>query len=50
MEKKINLIVNKEENKLRVDVFLSNIENEISRSRIKSLILDKKLKIMRLIY
>jgi len=45
MEKKINLIVKEEENNLRVDVFLSIKEKEISRTRIKNLILDKKLKL-----
>ena len=45
MEKKINLIVKQAENKLRVDVFIKKREEIISRSRIKSLISDKKLKI-----
>ena len=45
MEKKINLIVNQAENKLRVDIFIKKREEIISRSRIKNLILDKKLKI-----
>ena len=45
MEKKINLIVKKEENNLRVDIFISTREKEVSRTRIKNLILDKKLKI-----
>tara|TARA_B100000886_G_scaffold248588_1_gene175104 strand:- start:477 stop:1457 length:981 start_codon:yes stop_codon:yes gene_type:complete len=45
MEKKINLIVNEAEKKLRVDIFIKKREEIISRSRIKSLILDKKLKI-----
>ena len=45
MEKKINLIVNDGENNLRVDVFINNKENEISRTRIKNLILEKKLKV-----
>ena len=30
---------------VRVDVFISNNENDISRSRIKNLILSKKLRI-----
>ena len=45
MEKKINLIVNQAEKKLRVDIFIKKREEIISRSRIKNLILDKKLKI-----
>ena len=45
MEKKINLIVEESVKNVRVDIFISNNENEISRSRIKNLILDKKLKI-----
>ena len=45
MEKKINLIVKESVKNVRVDIFISNNENEISRSRIKNLILDKKLKI-----
>ena len=45
MEKKINLIVKESVKNVRVDVFISNIENNISRSRIKNLILTKKLKI-----
>ena len=45
MEKKINLTVDKTENELRVDIFIKKRENIISRTRIKSLILDNKLKI-----
>ena len=45
MEKKINLIVKESVKNVRVDVFISNIENNISRSRIKNLILTKRLKI-----
>jgi len=45
MEKKINLIVDQAEKKLRVDVFIKKREKIISRSRIKNLILDKRLKI-----
>ena len=45
MKKKINLIVNQAENKLRVDIFIKKREKIISRSRIKNLILNKKLKI-----
>ena len=45
MEKKINLIVNKFENDLRIDIFVKKRENIISRTRIKNLILDSKLRI-----
>ena len=45
MEKKINLIVGKTENELRVDIFIKKRENIISRTRIKNLILDNKLRI-----
>ncbi len=45
MKKKINLIVSEIDKNLRVDTFISIKENEISRTRIKNLILDKKLKI-----
>ena len=45
MKKKINLIVSEIDKNLRVDTFISVKENEISRTRIKNLILDKKLKI-----
>ena len=45
MEKKINLIVKNEDKNLRVDVFINKKENEISRTRIKNLILNKKLKL-----
>tara|TARA_Y100001970_G_scaffold292587_1_gene434483 strand:+ start:1405 stop:2385 length:981 start_codon:yes stop_codon:yes gene_type:complete len=45
MEKNINLIVGKEENNLRVDVFINKKEELISRTRIKSLILKQKLKL-----
>jgi len=45
MEKKINLIVNEAEIKLRVDIFIKKREEIISRTRIKNLILNKKLKI-----
>ena len=44
MEKKINLIVKEKDKNLRIDVFISNNVKEISRTRIKNLILDKKLK------
>ena len=45
MEKKINLIVKDGLKNIRVDVFISNNENDISRNRIKNLILGKKLRI-----
>ena len=45
MEKKINLTVNKTENELRVDIFIKKREDIISRTRIKNLILDNKLRI-----
>jgi len=45
MEKKINLIVKDSVKNVRVDIFISKTENDISRNRIKNLILSKKLKI-----
>ena len=45
MKKKINLIVDKIENDLRVDIFIKKREDIISRTRIKNLILDNKLRI-----
>jgi len=45
MEKKINLIVQENSKNLRVDVFVNNNQIDISRTRIKNLILDKRLKI-----
>ena len=45
MEKNINLIVEEDENNLRLDVFINKKEQLISRTRIKNLILKKKLKI-----
>ncbi len=45
MKKKINLIVEDVDKNLRVDVFINKKENKISRTRIKNLILDKKLKL-----
>ncbi|MDC3083784.1 RluA family pseudouridine synthase [Candidatus Pelagibacter sp.] len=45
MKKKINLIVEDAYKNLRVDVFINKKENKISRTRIKNLILDKKLKL-----
>ncbi len=45
MKKKINLIVLDYEKNVRVDVFINKKEDNLSRTRIKNLILDKKLKI-----
>ena len=45
MIKSINLIVQPEENNLRVDVFINKRENLISRTRIKNLILREKLRL-----
>ena len=45
MKKKINLIVEDADKNLRVDVFINKKENKISRTRIKNLILDKKLRL-----
>jgi len=45
MEKKINLIVKDKDRNLRVDVFINKKENNISRTRVKNLILNKKLRL-----
>ena len=45
MEKKINLKVKEDDKNLRIDVFISNNIKEVSRTRIKNLILDQKLKL-----
>jgi 23S rRNA pseudouridine1911/1915/1917 synthase len=45
MEKNINLIVKEDENNLRLDVLITKREELISRTRIKNLILKKKLKL-----
>jgi len=45
MEKNINLIVESDENNLRVDLFINKREKLISRTRIKNLILKEKLKL-----
>ena len=45
MKNIINLIVNDSNKNQRVDVFINNCENSLSRTRIKNLILKKKLKI-----
>ena len=49
MEKKINLIVKDKDKNLRVDVFINKKETDISRTRIKNLILNQKLKINNMI-
>ena len=45
MKKKINLIVREDEKNIRVDIFIQKKEKDISRTRIKNLILDNKLKL-----
>ncbi len=45
MEKKISLIVNEKDQNTRVDSFINKHNKEISRTRIKNLILEKNLKI-----
>ena len=45
MEKKINLKVKEKDKNLRIDVFINNNIKEMSRTRIKNLILDQKLKV-----
>ncbi len=45
MKKKINLIVKENDKNLRADVFITKKENDISRTRIKNLILNKNLKL-----
>ena len=45
MEKKINLIVKEKDKNPRIDVFISNNVKDMSRTRIKNLILSKKLKL-----
>ncbi len=45
MKKKINLIAKDEDKNLRVDVFVNKKENDISRTRVKNLILNKNLKL-----
>ncbi|MDC0947496.1 RluA family pseudouridine synthase [Candidatus Pelagibacter sp.] len=49
MKKNINLIVEEDENNLRLDVFINKREKLISRTRIKNLILKEKLQINNLI-
>ena len=45
MKNIINLIVKKIENNKRLDAFISNKEKDLSRTRIKNLIIKKKLKL-----
>ena len=45
MGKKINLIVKDIDKNVRVDVFINKNESEISRTRVKNLILNRKLKL-----
>ena len=45
MEKKISLIAEEEDKNLRLDVFINKKQNEISRTRVKKLILNGKLKL-----
>ena len=45
MEKKISLIVEEEDKNLRVDVFINKKQNDVSRTRVKKLILNEKLKL-----
>ena len=45
MEKKIKLIVKEINKNMRVDVFINKKEKDLSRTRIKKLILDHKLKL-----
>ena len=45
MKKSIKLIAQPEDNNLRVDVFINKKESSLSRTRIKNLILNKKLKL-----
>ena len=45
MEKKIKLIVKEINKNMRVDVFINKKEKDLSRTRIKNLILDHKLKL-----
>ena len=45
MEKNINLIVEENENNLRVDVLINKKDGLISRTRVKNLILKEKLKL-----
>ena len=46
MKKKINLSVEESNKNMRVDVFINSKESEISRTRIKNLILGRSLRLM----
>ena len=46
MKKKINLIVKDSKKKHQNDVFINDKQNDLSRTRVKNLILDKKLKLI----
>ena len=45
MKKSINLIFKEKDKKIRVDAFINNKEKSLSRTGIKKIILDRKLKI-----
>ena len=45
MKNIIKLIVGDSEKEIRIDLFLTNKKNELSRTRVKNLILKEKLKI-----
>ena len=45
MKSFINIKVKNKEKNLRIDILLSNQDNKLSRSRVKSLILENKLKV-----
>ena len=49
MKSIINIKVKNKEKNLRIDILLSNQDNKLSRSRVKSLILENKLKINNII-
>ena len=46
MEKKITLIAKEEDKNLRVDVFINKLEKDLSRTRVKNLILNQKLRFL----
>ena len=49
MKNIINIKVSKQEDNLRIDILLTNHNNKLSRSRVKSLILENNLKINNII-
>ena len=49
MKSFINIKVKNKEKNLRIDILLSNQDNKLSRSRVKSLILENKLRINNII-